>query len=112
MDDFVNVALRTEGVDRNVFTHLFQLDLFLSPSVRRAWIEIRAFIAQPGQPGVALRTEGVDRNARVTPLYSSWYTVALRTEGVDRNHLAGVSGKNIIVALRIEGLGRNLILIV
>ena len=83
----------------------------MSPSVRRAWIEISSILIRSRLALVALRTEGVDRNS--TPPALQWRRrVALRTEGVDRNHLAGVSGKNIIVALRIEGLGRNLILIV
>ena len=85
----IRVALRTEGVDRNVTSGLWVWPVIRSPSVRRAWIEITS----------------LSKNGLLA-------VVALRTEGVDRNHLAGVSGKNIIVALRIEGLGRNLILIV
>ena len=39
----------------------------LSPSSRRAWIEISAFLFSRGAPPVALLTEGVDRNALSDP---------------------------------------------
>ena len=56
------VALRTEGVDRNIPILIGRLRLFL----------------------VALRTEGVDRNCmQLTEFIQQ--QVALRTEGVDRN---------------------------
>ena len=58
----------------------------LSPSSRRAWIEITAMTSMATPVFiVALLTEGVDRNTedwyREMPIYS----VALLTEGVDRN---------------------------
>ena len=56
-----NVALRTEGVDRNVYC-AFNLRF----------------------PKVALRTEGVDRNGNDDDSEPP-DPVALRTEGVDRN---------------------------
>ena len=78
-----------------------------SPSVRRAWIEIRPWCTGRLCPRVALRTEGVDRNSSlvyrsIVPSSSpsvrrAWIEmrrlqsprrrkgVALRTEGVDRN---------------------------
>ena len=41
MFDYVSVALLAEGVDRNNFDELFvYISLILSPSSRRAWIEI------------------------------------------------------------------------
>ena len=56
----------------------------MSPSVRRAWIEIVRLHHHCVDVRVALRTEGVDRNVsdEKTP---SLLEVALRTEGVDRN---------------------------
>ena len=56
----------------------------MSPSSRRAWIEIR--LVQHGVMGllVALLAEGVDRN----PIMSNreeFSSVALLAEGVDRN---------------------------
>ena len=63
------VALRKEGVDRNQDGMNKKQTLAVSPSARRAWIEI----AWPFLPGrwisVALRKEGVDRNCRCT---GSW----------------------------------------
>ena len=83
------VALRTEGVDRNVYA-----------------IPIKAL------PQVALRTEGVDRNASIND-GKPYVDVALRTEGVDRNNQnTGKDGQRHAVALRTEGLGRNFIPIV
>ena len=100
------VALRTEGVDRNVagpgvcerpeqspsarrawIEILFQsvpIRRMRSPSARRAWIEIRRAKAQKQTELVALRTEGVDRNRRLEKALATQH-VALRTEGVDRN---------------------------
>ncbi len=56
----------------------------MSPSTRRAWIEIYNLSATYGASVVALHPEGVDRNntvyKRKEPLF-----VALHPEGVDRN---------------------------
>ena len=56
----------------------------LSPSTRRAWIEIEKNNSFISLKNVALHPEGVDRNQ-----YSQWVctpvTVALHPEGVDRN---------------------------
>ena len=38
---FSQVALLTEGVDRNIDDYLYTILDILSPSSRRAWIEIR-----------------------------------------------------------------------
>ena len=84
-DTAANVALLTEGVDRNLRRCWLIADAVSSPSSRRAWIEIllrwqrnkqnrrspssrRAWIEIPASQGavkkkfVALLTEGVDRN--------------------------------------------------
>ena len=57
------VALLAEGVDRNQLGELHLCFLSLSPSSRRAWIEI--FCGSITQSGalVALLAEGVDRNS-------------------------------------------------
>ena len=104
----VKVALRTEGVDRNV--------RYRDGAVRKA--------------GVALRTEGVDRNTSSSKRPCQLVFVALRTEGVDRNsvdgntitvELASPSVRrawiemdstfdrlfDLLVALRTEGVDRN-----
>ena len=79
----------------------------LSPSTRRAWIEIRVFLASISPSPVALHPEGVDRNVlgiifqlrvllspstrrawiEIVMLAMRLYTpsVALHPEGVDRN---------------------------
>ena len=79
------VALLAEGVDRN---HNAAFDLGLvpvSPSSRRAWIEIaHPQIVRAGFP-VALLAEGVDRNATIAIILTG-LCVALLAEGVDRNH--------------------------
>ena len=56
------VALREEGVDRNFMTSFRIWLSIVSPSVRRAWIEISYGPGRPGLADVALREEGVDRN--------------------------------------------------
>ena len=56
----------------------------LSPSSRRAWIEIRGSFFCPLVAGVALLAEGVDRNT-TRSCGRRGTTVALLAEGVDRN---------------------------
>ena len=56
------VALHPEGVDRNKLNAFLQVLDLLSPSTRRAWIEIASGDANNGAPTVALHPEGVDRN--------------------------------------------------
>ena len=56
------VALHTEGVDRNTLPETWESNYFLSPSTRRAWIEIITDSWAAASPFVALHTEGVDRN--------------------------------------------------
>ena len=104
--------------------------LLLSPSPRRAWIEIPARRGRKNAPRVALPTEGVDRNHRngttVTRQNRSpsprraWIeialkrgkrkssTVALPTEGVDRNVFTLKILVELRVALPTEGVDRNI----
>ena len=71
----VNVALRTEGVDRN-------------------WKMLR----QDTLHRVALRTEGVDRNAKLSFAVYADSLVALRTEGVDRNFPISIVSPHIVTS--------------
>ena len=56
----------------------------LSPSSRRAWIEIELHCVYLCGRNVALLAEGVDRNTSCLP-YPQRGPVALLAEGVDRN---------------------------
>ena len=56
------VALLAEGVDRNWLSMNFFASLTLSPSSRRAWIEIGNLFFHSQRVDVALLAEGVDRN--------------------------------------------------
>ena len=56
----------------------------MSPSSRRAWIEIGACSTDAYRSNVALLAEGVDRNI-VGIALSAAAKVALLAEGVDRN---------------------------
>ena len=80
----LQVALLTEGVDRNTPFFLLPLAGELSPFSRRAWIEIFLPQISPTMSVVALLTEGVDRNTSGQSSAVKQY-VALLTEGVDRN---------------------------
>ena len=57
-----------------------------SPSSRRAWIEIPRGGTVRRRGGVALLAEGVDRNAKKRTSITPIRMVALLAEGVDRNH--------------------------
>ena len=59
--------------------------MWLSPSTRRAWIEIFATSFTDFFIPVALHPEGVDRNYDVQSVVVEVYIVALHPEGVDRN---------------------------
>ena len=63
-----SVALLAEGVDRNTVLLGSLLLNLLSPSSRRAWIEIEVFAYLLGALIVALLAEGVDRNADDCPV--------------------------------------------
>ena len=56
------VALLAEGVDRNPLAITTNTAPAMSPSSRRAWIEITCPGRERPAPGVALLAEGVDRN--------------------------------------------------
>ena len=56
------VALLAEGVDRNTEREDKVAERNLSPSSRRAWIEISKGSERPSKSLVALLAEGVDRN--------------------------------------------------
>ena len=56
------VALLAEGVDRNQLQAIEVDELDVSPSSRRAWIEIGMWWKCPPRSVVALLAEGVDRN--------------------------------------------------
>ena len=56
------VALHPEGVDRNLHHGDFFGKIIMSPSTRRAWIEICLWFMNLRTVRVALHPEGVDRN--------------------------------------------------
>ena len=56
------VALLAEGVDRNKGGGALLTDTLVSPSSRRAWIEIDLVCSPDVADTVALLAEGVDRN--------------------------------------------------
>ena len=61
-DSLEQVALLAEGVDRNNTVTSVAITSGMSPSSRRAWIEIPAVSTRYGEADVALLAEGVDRN--------------------------------------------------
>ena len=63
----------------------------LSPSSRRAWIEISRRSRSGSRSLVALLAEGVDRNTPAKPFAMLVLTVALLAEGVDRNETTGLN---------------------
>ena len=81
----------------------------MSPSSRRAWIEIGLDVGVFLELLVALLAEGVDRNG------GGWVVgdrpqVALLAEGVDRNWTPCTRRRtNSKVALLAEGVDRNII---
>ena len=80
----IHVALLAEGVDRNrTRPHSTNLPT-MSPSSRRAWIEMASMLRAAVTRSVALLAEGVDRNANTTRGRPQTF-VALLAEGVDRN---------------------------
>ena len=58
----------------------------MSPSSRRAWIEIASVCGASVKSWVALLAEGVDRNIKRLRKAVKEPLVALLAEGVDRNH--------------------------
>ena len=57
----------------------------LSPSSRRAWIEIQTVEQAHREGVVALLAEGVDRNIISAVRVFNTFNIALLAEGVDRN---------------------------
>ena len=130
------VALHPEGVDRNTAEFMTHTVSQLSPSTRRAWIEIRVtFTRRTWRKTVALHPEGVDRNmctsnrsagkttspstrrAWIEILkrddYAQATYVALHPEGVDRNQkFYKTTTEEQDVALHPEGVDRNLLTLI
>ena len=67
----------------------------MSPSSRRAWIEIVDWQTQTLDYNVALLAEGVDRNGDVVGGRFAGL-VALLAEGVDRNYLKIAAGAIVL----------------
>ena len=80
--------------------------MLLSPSSRRAWIEIGKRFAGAVAALVALLAEGVDRNS-FAAFGEPCVGVALLAEGVDRNYKYLNTGTLKGVALLAEGVDRN-----
>ena len=79
----------------------------MSPSSRRAWIEIMTSVRKVARYFVALLAEGVDRNSIRAATNHSSTLVALLAEGVDRNKKLLTINKTVVVALLAEGVDRN-----
>ena len=78
------VALLAEGVDRNLKGFHPFTPVFRSPSLRRAWIEIRTLSVSPMRRFVALLAEGVDRNCfMVKKLVSDGLSPSLRRAWIE-----------------------------
>ena len=78
----------------------------MSPSTRRAWIEIAHHMVGDQVDDVALHPEGVDRNSSILLTFEA-VPVALHPEGVDRNCSISVTLPGSSVALHPEGVDRN-----
>ena len=81
--------------------------LMVSPSSRRAWIEMTRAIRSLLMLTVALLAEGVDRNNFWGIDRDVVARVALLAEGVDRNLTKLLADKLTDVALLAEGVDRN-----
>ena len=79
----------------------------MSPSTRRAWIEILYIFIAAAISQVALHPEGVDRNSSAALRLFRGFFVALHPEGVDRNTVKVHCGCKAEVALHPEGVDRN-----
>ena len=84
------VALLAEGVGRNGLGAQIHHHKAMSPSSRRAWVEIFRLLVHITPPDVALLAEGVGRNQLFADPSASTLQVALLAEGVGRNGWAGV----------------------
>ena len=79
----------------------------MSPSSRRAWIEIDEKGKNAIVDDVALLAEGVDRNIQKNEIGKISVSVALLAEGVDRNSGQFFQLGFGHVALLAEGVDRN-----
>ena len=106
--NFASVALLAEGVDRNVCAVCTRYIVRMSPSSRRAWIEIYLNFCCFCLFSVVLLAEGVDRNSRTHTPAADLCRVALLAEGVDRNRCKNTTRNwHEAVALLAEGVDRN-----
>ena len=80
----------------------------MSPSTRRAWIEIAKYRLEHPTDPVALHPEGVDRNLGAFAMQEAPMEVALHPEGVDRNTICATIPLPSCVALHPEGVDRNI----
>ena len=101
------VALLAEGVDRNSLCSSSYWSRQVSPSSRRAWIEITLRRMQDRRKEVALLAEGVDRNSiRCLLLSVVSASPSSRRAWIEIEHRRkGQAG--ILVALLAEGVDRN-----
>ena len=81
------VALLAEGVDRNFHRDLSQLVNVLSPSSRRAWIEIAQCISEEGGKYGSPSSRRAWIEIGGSPDRADLRRVALLAEGVDRNQI-------------------------
>ena len=78
------VALLAEGVGRNGSLDDDPAGIDVSPSSRRAWVEMVGVVGSPDEDDVALLAEGVGRNQKHRAAEDDKW-VALLAEGVDKN---------------------------
>ena len=107
-DLIATVALLAEGVDRNIWQNCRDTVLAVSPSSRRAWIEI-AVLPSParGEVEVALLAEGVDRNhSIVLGSYQQWMSPSSRRAWIEIPSCRRLRS-TLLVALLAEGVDRN-----
>ena len=108
---YIRVALLAEGVDRNLLCSCLLLALPLSPSSRRAWIEIsEAPICWHIASSPSSRRAWIEILSKTVKLRC--WKVALLAEGVDRNIDAAIKEMDeVAVALLAEGVDRNLVVV-
>ena len=100
------VALHPEGVDRNYKNQLETTAEEVSPSTRRAWIEmvqVCLCLMRAESPSTRRAWIEMCTDARAKPPL----LVALHPEGVDRNFTLTLDPERIDVALHPEGVDRN-----
>ena len=86
MSPMLSVALLAEGVDRNLLADCWGVLNVVSPSSRRAWIEIlRIHYFVSGKPSPSSRRAWIEIGG--SPDRADLRRVALLAEGVDRNQI-------------------------